>query len=317
MAERTNETRDLVIIGAGPAGLAASVYASRALLDAVTVEQTSPGGQVLLTSEVDNYPGVPSASGFDLVEAMERQARELGADIVSDQVGSVALGDDGLFRVGCASGELLARSVILATGAVPRHAGFDGEERLAGHGVSYCATCDGMFYRGKRVYVVGGGNTAAEEALFLTRFASEVVMVVRKDHMRAQAALVCEVEQSEKIVVRYRTTIQSLEGESLPSAIVLRDEDTGSLERVEADPGSFGVFVFVGHVPSSSLVMGLVDVTPSGAVRTDERMATRTPGLFCAGDVRDKPLRQIVTAVADGAVAATSAASYLGLPVEG
>lgn len=312
------EKKDLVIIGGGPAGLSAAIYARRSLLDAVTLEREALGGQMILTSEIDNYPGVPNADGFGLVEAMQAQAEGLGARIELDPVESLELaGESGRFLVRAAGGTYDAASVIVAAGAQPRHAGFDGEERFQGHGVSYCATCDGMFYRNKHVFVIGGGNSAAEEALFLARLASKVTVVVRKDHLRAQAAIVEELERNERVELRLMTSVVALDGGELPSSITLRDNRTGKTTVETYDEGSFGVFVLVGRVPETSLLEGLVDLDEAGYALTDDRMATRTPGLFVAGDARAKPLRQIVTAAADGAVAATSAAAYLGLPVEG
>lgn len=317
--ESTNkQVKDLIIVGGGPAGLTASIYAQRSLLDAVTLEQEAFGGQTILTSEIDNYPGLPHTDGYTLSEAMHSQATDLGAEVRMEQVTSIAHDDkSGLFTLATPDGELLAKSVILAGGATPRRAGFEGEEKFASHGVSYCATCDGMFYRGKRVYVVGGGNSAAEEALFLTRFANEVILIVRKDRLRAQAAVARELEENEKVTVRYLTSIVSLEGGELPSTITFRNNETGETTVETYDEGSFGVFVLVGRVPASKLVEGLAELDPAGYVKTDERMATRTQGLFAAGDVRRTPLRQIVTAAADGAIAANSAAAYLGRPVEG
>lgn len=310
--------RDLVIIGGGPAGLSASIYATRAMLDAVTIEQTAIGGQVILTTDIDNYPGIPNTTGFELIDAMQRQATDLGAQFVTDTVSGISRDPEtGIFDVVCAGGTIKARTVILATGATPRHAGFDGEEAFYGRGVSYCATCDGMFYRGKQVFVVGGGNSALDEALFLTRFASHVTLIVRKDHVRASKALLETAAANEKISIRYLTSITKLEGNNLPTKLTFRNNETGE-ETVEEYPeGSFGVFVFVGHIPASTLLEGMAEITPAGTVVTDARMATSTPGLFCAGDVRDTPLRQIITAAADGALAATSAAAFLGQPIEG
>lgn len=308
-------TKDLAIVGAGPAGLAAALYARRALLDTVVLEQEAPGGQVLLTSEIDNYPGVPHADPFSLVEAMRSQAQELGADVRTERAVAIERLEDGLFRVRTDERDYLAKAVVLAGGATPRRAGFSGEERLTGHGVSYCGTCDGMFYRGKEVYVVGGGNSAAEEALFLTRFASAVHMVVRKDHLRAQAALVDELRHNPKVDLLLSTTVQELRGDALPEAIVLRDETTGETSVRTYEPGAFGIFVFVGRDPATALVTGLAQLDDAGYVVAGEDGVTGTPGLFVAGDVRRKPLRQVVTAVADGAEAATSAAAYLGRPV--
>lgn len=310
--------KDLVIIGGGPAGLSAAIYAQRSLLDAVTLEREAVGGQVILTTEIDNYPGLPHTDGFGLSDAMRAQAEDLGASVVMDPVSSVTRDEEtGRFTVEAASATYDAACVILAAGAQPRHAGFAGEERFAGRGVSYCATCDGMFYRNKPVYVVGGGNSAAEEALFLARLASKVTLVVRKDHLRAQAAIVSELERNEKVEIRLMTRIVSVDGGELMSSVTLRNDATGITETESFDEAGAGVFVLVGREPETALVRDLVELDQVGYAITDERMATRTPGLFVAGDARKKPLRQIVTAAADGAVAATSAASYLGRPIEG
>lgn len=316
MSESTR--RELVIVGGGPAGLTAAIYARRSLLDAVTLEREAIGGQTILTSEIDNYPGLPHTDGYTLSEAMRAQAADLGAEIAMDPVSSIVRDEvTGRFLVSAASTTYDADAVILAAGARPRRAGFEGEDRFAGHGVSYCATCDGMFYRGKRVYVIGGGNSAAEEALFLARLASEVVLVVRKDHLRAQSALVRELEENERVDVRLLTSVVSLDGGDLPGSITLRDNATGDTVTEEFEEGSFGVFVLVGRVPETELVSDLVELDRAGYAITDERMATRTPGLYVAGDARAKALRQIVTAASDGAVAATSVAAYLGRPIEG
>lgn len=310
--------KDLVIVGGGPAGLSAAIYAQRSLLDAVTLEREALGGQTILTSEIDNYPGLPHTDGFTLSDAMRAQAEGLGAQIVMDPVSSIERDEaTGRFVVEASSARYDAAAVILAAGARPRKAGFEGEDRFSGRGVSYCATCDGMFYRGKQVFVVGGGNSAAEEALFLARLASKVTLVVRKDHLRAQAAVVRELEINERVELRLLTSIVAIDGDELPTSLTLRDNATGETRVETFDEGSFGVFVLVGRDPETELVEGLCDLDGAGYALTDERMATRTPGLFVAGDARSKPLRQIVTAASDGAVAATSAAAYLGLPVEG
>ena len=310
--------KDLVIIGGGPAGLSAAIYAQRSLLDAVTLEREALGGQVILTSEIDNYPGMPHADGFSLTDAMHNQALELGARIEMDVVESIEHldGNEG-FIVRATGSTYSSKTVILAAGAQPRKAGFEGEDRFSGRGVSYCATCDGMFYRGKLVFVIGGGNSAAEEALFLTRFASKVILIVRKDHLRAQAAIAEELERNEKVEIRYLTSVTAVDGEELLSSITLRNNETGELHTESYPEGSFGVFVFVGRNPETQLVQGLVETDESGYVLTNDRMETSTPGLYVAGDARSKPLRQIITAASDGAIAATSAASYLGRPLEG
>jgi thioredoxin reductase (NADPH) len=309
---------DLVIVGGGPAGLSAAIYAQRALLDTVTLEQEAVGGQVILTSEVDNYPGVPHTDGFTLVDAMQSQAVDLGANIVMENAERITRDEEtGLFEVRTPMATYVTKTVIVAGGATPRKAGFEGEERFGGRGVSYCATCDGMFYRGKQVFVIGGGNSACEEALFLTRFANKVTLVVRKDHLRAQASVGRQVEENEKITVRYLTSIVKVDGDQLLTSITFRNNVTGEETTETYDEGSFGVFVFVGRVPASELLGELVELDKQGYVITKDDMSTETPGLFAAGDVRQKPLRQIVTAAADGAIAATSVSAYLGHPVAG
>lgn len=311
--------KDLVIVGGGPAGLTATIYASRALLDSVTLEQEAFGGQMVKTAEVDNYPGVPHTDGFTLSDLMRQQAIDLGAEVKLGQIKSLHKDDaSNTFVVETADGTYDAKSVIVAGGATPRKAGFEGEIEYGGHGVSYCATCDGMFYRNKEVFVIGGGNSACEEAIFLTRFASKVTLVVRKDHVRAQASVAKELEENEKIEVRYLTSITKVDGNGNQlTSITFRNNETGEEHEETFDAGSFGIFVFVGLNPQTSLIEGMVELNAGGYVVADARMATKTPGLFVAGDLVEKPLRQIVTAAADGAIAATSAAGYLGQPIDG
>lgn len=312
-----NTIHDLIIIGGGPAGLTAAIYAKRALLDTLLLEQEAVGGQVLITSDIDNYPGLPHSDGYTIVSNMHTQATDLGATIVTLNAEKVLRqADTGIFEVLTPEGTLYAKTVIACGGASAGKAGFAGEEQFTGHGVSYCATCDGMFYRGKKVYVIGGGNSACEEALFLTRFASQVDVVVRKDHLRAQAAVAKELESNPKVTIRYMTSIVAAKGNQMLSEVTLRDNRTGEEYTESYDEGGLGIFVFVGRTPSSELLGDLVACDEKGYVITDESMATKTPGLYAAGDIRKKPLRQIVTAAADGAIAATSASVYLGHPAE-
>ena len=312
-------THELVVIGGGPAGLSAAIYATRAGLTPVVIESGSFGGQISTTDELDNYPGLDNVGGVELGERMRAHAERLGAEFSYDAIKSIEL-DAGTttFRLqGEESYE--ASSVVYAAGASPRKAGFVGENAYLGRGVSYCATCDGMFYRGKQVFVVGGGNTACEEATYLARLAEKVTLLVRKDHLRAMSSLANSVLENPKIEVRYLTSIVELRGRegavtSLPDTIVLSVGEAGvtpHIEELSFAPGSFGVFVAVGREPRSELVSDLVDLDADGYVLTNDSMETRTPGLFCAGDVRTKPLRQVVTAASDGAVAAASAATYL------
>ena len=304
------ESHDLAIVGGGPAGLACALYATRYGIDAITVEKGAFGGQISTTPEVDNYPGLPEIAGRDLGEQLYEHAKSLGASILQDEVTNLSKTTDG-FELECYGVTLKAKAVVYTAGAQPRMAGFAGEDSFRGRGVSYCATCDGMFYRDKDIYVVGGGNTACEEALYLSKIGKQVTMIVRKDRMRAAQSLQDKISNSDSIVVRYQTKIESIEGEMLPSKITLRSLATNEVETIECDPGSYGIFVAVGHDADAALVASLVDLASDGSIITDDSMATKTSGLFCAGDVREKPLRQVVTAVSDGAVAAQSAMRYL------
>lgn len=303
---------DLLVIGAGPAGLTAAIYARRSLLDTVVVERESVGGQVLLTSKIDNYPGAPEIDGYSLIEAMRAQAADLGATFVFDAITSILKRSDGLLESVLASGEkLVSKAVVVALGASARRAGFGGEERLTGRGISYCATCDAMFYRNKSVYVVGGGNSAAEEALHLAGIASSVTMLVRKDHLAASPMLAERLASSERIKVLFNTEIDKALGDDLLDGLELRDNLSDRVRTENFEPGTVGVFVAVGRNPQTSLLRGLCKLDALGYACTDDTMATETPGLFAAGDLRAKPLRQIVTAASDGAIAASSAASYI------
>ena len=310
--------KELVIVGGGPAGLTAAIYAQRSLLDAVTLEREAVGGQMLLTGTIDNYPGLPGTDGFSLSDAMRKQASELGAEILMSEVSSIHRDpQNGTFLVTTPESAYETKCVIVAAGAKPRKVGFIGEEQFTGRGVSYCATCDGMFYRGKQVFVIGGGNSAAEEALFLSRIASKVTMVVRKDHLRAQTALVQDLTSASNVEILYNTVVSSVDGPGLLTSIELTSTFSGATERLMFDEGAFGVFVLVGRVPETGLVSDLVSLDEHGYVVTNERMEAGVDGLYVVGDARAKPLRQIVTAASDGAIAASSAAAYLGRPIEG
>lgn len=311
---------DVVIVGSGPAGLSAAIYATRAGLKPLVVTSGSAGGQIAATDVVDNYPGIENVGGLELGQRLWDHAEHLGAEFSFEQISGITFHDDSrIFELGYDNeldASFWARSVIYAAGATPRKAGFAGEDDFRARGVSYCATCDGMFYRGKDVFVVGGGNTACEEALYLAKLASSVTLVVRKDHLRAMRNLQDAVLSSSNIKVRYLSSIARVEGDSLIERVVLSTVETDD-KRVEETltfkPGSVGVFVSVGQEPQSTLVSMLADLDERGYVKTAEDMSTRTPGLFCAGDVRVTPLRQAITAASDGAIAATGAARYLGI----
>ena len=302
---------DAVVIGGGPAGSSAALYAARASLNVVVIEQGMPGGQIATSDMVDNYPGIPNVSGAELGQLMLDHAESAGAEVAYTMVLSVTKRDDGMFSIETDSGTFESPVVIMATGAQPRMVGFDGEGTFRGRGVSYCATCDGMFYRNKKVFVVGGGNSACEEGLYLAHIASEVVMVVRRDEFRAPRGRVDKLLACENVSVKYATSIQSVEGERLISRITFKDNVTGDTYAEEYDEGSVGIFVFAGNDPVVDLVGDLVDIAADGGVVTDENMATRTSGLFCVGDMRSKTLRQVVTAAADGAIGGTAAYAYV------
>lgn len=308
----TNQLIDVAIIGGGPAGYAAAIYTARANLSTTVIEQGMSGGQIATTNEVENYPGIPLLSGVELGERFQQHAEGLGAQVEWSMVTGIDY-DAGasLFTVHHDTGETIARSVIACMGATPRPAGFVGEDAYRGRGVSYCATCDGMFFRGKQVFVIGGGNAACEEALFLSDIASNVTIVLRRDQFRAPDGVVQKVLAKDNISVRYQTSIVALSGEAMPTTITFKDNATAETHTETFEPGSFGIFVFTGTQPHTELVEHLVDLAPDGGIVTDDSMATRTPGLFAAGDIRSKRLRQVVTAVSDGAIAATSAYAFL------
>lgn len=308
----TNQLIDVAIIGGGPAGYAAAIYTARANLSTTVIEQGMSGGQIATTNEVENYPGIPLLSGVELGERFQQHAEGLGAQVEWSMVTVIDYdADASLFTVHHDTGETIARSVIACMGATPRPAGFVGEDAYRGRGVSYCATCDGMFFRGKQVFVIGGGNAACEEALFLSDIASNVTIVLRRDQFRAPEGVVQKVLAKDNISVRYQTSIVELSGEAMPTTITFKDNATGETHAETFEPGSFGIFVFTGTQPHTELVEHLVDLAPDGGIVTDDSMATRTPGLFAAGDIRSKRLRQVVTAVSDGAIAATSAYAFL------
>lgn len=304
---------DLAVIGGGPAGSSAALYGARAGLKTVIFEPGLPGGQIAQTDIVDNYPGLPDISGFELGSALYQHALDAGVEQVQHSVDALHRKPDGSFLLNIGSGEVGARAVVCALGAKARKAEFTGEDTFTGRGVSYCATCDGMFYRGKLVYVIGGGKAACDEALFLARIASRVIMLVRRDQFRAPKGIVNKIQATANIDVRFNTLVDSLAGDALPTTIVLKNVLTQQPTEERHDPGSFGVFVFTGFDPVAGLVNEYVDIADSGGVITKEDMSTKTPGLFCAGDMRVKSLRQVVTAVSDGAIAATSAYNYLAL----
>lgn len=296
---------DLIIIGSGPAGLAAAVYAQRARLNTLILEKAMvSGGQVLTTYEVDNYPGLPGIGGYDLGLKFREHADRLGALFKEDEVISVE--DGSVKRVVCSGGTYEARAVILATGAIHRKLGIPGEEELGGAGVSYCATCDGAFFRNKVTAVIGGGDVAVEDAIFLARMCSKVYLIHRRNELRAAKSLQESLFAQENVELLWDTVADSIEGEGSVERLKITNVKTGEKSELALQ----GVFIAVGISPESRAFEGLVDMD-HGYIKAGEDGVTSVPGIFAAGDVRTKLLRQIVTAAADGANAVTSAERYL------
>ena len=304
----------VVIIGSGPAGYTAAIYAARAMLEPILIQGIQPGGQLTITTDVENYPGFADViQGPLLMEQMEKQAAHVGTKIVTDFVTKLELSQQP-FRLTCDSGDVyFAETVVLATGAQARWLGLPSEEKFKGFGVSACATCDGFFYRGKEVVVVGGGNTAVEEALFLTNFASKVTIVHRRDHFRAERILQDRLFKNSKIKVIWNSVVDQIDGAETPAKVTrvrLKNVKTGALTELPAD----GVFVAIGHAPATDLVKGQVKLKPSGYVEVaPNSTATSVPGLFAAGDVADEVYRQAVTAAGLGCMAALEAERFLAL----
>ena len=301
---------DVVVIGGGPAGLTAAIYLARAKYRVVVVEKEKFGGQITITHEVVNYPGVERTSGAELTETMRRQAERFGAEFLLAEVEKLDLSGD-IKKVYTDRGELKSFGVLLATGAHPRMLGFPGEAEFRGRGVAYCATCDGEFFTGKEVFVVGGGFAAAEEAVFLTKYASHVTILMITDDFTCAQSVADEARKHPKITVLYNTEVEEVSGDSALRAIRYRNNVTGEVTVHRAAEGSnIGVFVFAGYVPATGLLKDLAELTPEGYVVTDRNLRTSVDGLYAAGDVCVKPLRQVVTAVGDGALAATELEKY-------
>jgi thioredoxin reductase (NADPH) len=308
---KTTHTK-VAIVGSGPAGYTAAIYAARAMLEPVLIQGIQPGGQLTITTDVENYPGFADViQGPWLMEQMQRQAAHVGTRLVTDHVNAIEL-DRRPFRLVCDSGDVyVADSLILATGAQARWLDLPSEQKFKGYGVSACATCDGFFYRGKNVIVVGGGNTAVEEALFLTNFAAKVTVVHRRDHFRAEKILQDRLFKNPKIAVIWDTVLHDVLGDESPlkvRGVALRNVRTGAITEMVAD----GVFIAIGHSPATELVVGKLELKPSGYVKTAPySTATSVAGVFAAGDVTDDIYRQAVTAAGMGCMAALEAERFL------
>lgn len=301
---------DAIIIGGGPAGLTAALYLARACYRVLVVEKEKFGGQITITSEVVNYPGVERASGAELTEGMRRQAENFGAEFLLAEVTAVEVDGD-VRRVVTSRGVFECFGLLVATGAHPRAVGFEGELDFRGHGVAYCATCDGEFFTGKPVFVVGGGFAAAEESVFLTKYASHVTVLVRGDDFSCAKSAADEARRNEKITVLTNTSVESVSGDSVLRRLVYVNSKTGERTVFEPENGdTFGVFVFAGYSPSTELFKGIVELDEHGYVITDRQQKTSADGVYAAGDVCIKNLRQVVTAVGDGALAATELEKY-------
>lgn len=300
---------DVIVIGGGPAGYTCALYAARANLNVLVLEKLAPGGQMATTDRVDNYPGFPDGvEGFELAMSMKKGAERFGAVSQMADVTEVRLQGD--IKEICTGGkQLQARTVVLANGARPRELGLPGEKELRGRGVSYCVTCDGMFYRGKTVVVAGGGDTACADALYLSRLCQKVLVVHRRDKLRASAAYQKPLLEAGNVEFIWDSEVMALEYADILTGAHLRNKKTGAQTLIACS----GLFVAIGQVPETGLFAGQIDLDPAGYVLAGEDTRTNLPGVFCAGDLRAKPLRQIVTACADGAVAAQAAEEYLSM----
>lgn len=298
---------DVIIIGGGPAGYTAALYAARAGLSTIVLEKLSAGGQMALTTQIDNYPGFDEGvDGFTLGEKMQLSAERFGAETELAEVESINF-DDKIKKIQTDAGVFQGKTVILAMGANARELGVPGEAELVGRGVNYCAACDGMFYKDKTVVLVGGGNTAAADALTLSRIAKKVIMVHRRDTLRATKIYHKPLFEAENIEFRWDSAVKELIYEDKLNAVELENLKTGEREQISCD----GIFISIGRSPSTELVQGILELDRSGYIVADESTETNVPGVFAAGDIRTKKVRQVVTAVADGAAAVHAAEEYL------
>lgn len=300
---------DVIIVGSGPAGLAAAIYAQRARLNALILEKEyMSGGQVVNTYEVDNYPGLPGIGGFELGMKFREHAQKLGAQFINIEARHIALEDEGRVKVIYTDGEeYRARTVILAMGARHRQLDIPGEKELTGMGVSYCATCDGAFFKGRTVAVVGGGDVAVEDALFLARGCEKVYLIHRREELRAAAILQEQLRKCENVEFLWNSEVLAVQGEDHVECIKVHNKQDGTDKIMDMD----GLFIAVGTIPNTGIVTNLLQLDPGGYITASEDGVTEIPGIFAAGDLRTKQLRQIVTAVSDGANVVTSVQAYL------
>lgn len=306
-----NNAYDLIVVGGGPAGLTAGLYGARGGLKTLILERGLPGGQAATTDVIENYPGFPQGiGGPELMQKFAEQAQRFGASLITEEVEEINLPDGdqtAAKQVVTNRGTYESPALILAMGSSPRELGAAGEKEFRGRGVSYCATCDGAFFKGRKVMVIGGGDSALEEALFLTQFASQVVIVHRRDAFRAAQILEKRARSHPKIDFRLKSVVERIQGTNKVESVRLRRTDNGQVSEEAAD----GVFIFIGTIPNTAFLSGKVHLDENGYIITDELLATSIPGVFAAGDVRKKFLRQVSTAVGDGAWAAMAAQKYI------
>jgi len=304
----TAKTYDAIIMGAGPAGLTAGLYLARAKKRAIIVDTGTAGGQPIFTHKVANYPGLPELNGYELAFAMKNQAKGFGCDLETNVIIETIQLEGQPKRLVLEGGSVYEAPVmILATGGTPRGLGIPSEETFKARGISYCATCDGDFFTGKDIVVVGGGNTAIEEAISLTEYASSVTILHQFDHFQAFPQAVEEARKNERIHFIMDVEVLAFEGEESLNAVRYRENETGVEHRLE----TAGVFIFIGYVPNSKIAEGAMALSPAGEIPTDENMATAIPGVYAAGDVRQKRFRQLTTAVSDGTIAALASMEYM------
>ncbi len=306
--ENKNEIYDVLIIGAGPAGLSAALYAARALLKTLVLEKTGIGGLITQTDEIENYPGGDAAStGLSLTQRMYEQAQQAGAVFSYDEISAIRREGDIFVLSGTVAENYFAKSVIIAAGSLPKLLGIEGETEFRGRGVSYCATCDAGFFMNKTVAVVGGGDTAVKEAIYLTKYVAKVLLFHRRDKLRAAADLQRKLCDNEKIEIIYNAVPESIFGSTKTEGIRIKDKLTGKVTDYATD----GVFIFAGYLPNTEFCRDAIELDPEGYIVADDNMHTSAAGIFAAGDIRQKTLRQVITAAADGAVAAVEAEKYL------